>query len=43
METVYFSETLVSTYESTLRHNPEEHRQLQKMVLNDELGAVAAF
>jgi hypothetical protein len=26
METVCFSETLVSTYESTRRHNPEQHR-----------------
>jgi hypothetical protein len=26
METECFSETLVSTYESTRRHNPEEHR-----------------
>jgi hypothetical protein len=29
METVCFSETLVSTYESTRRNNPEEqHRQV---------------
>jgi hypothetical protein len=26
MEIVYFSETLVSTYESTWRRNPEQHR-----------------
>jgi hypothetical protein len=26
METVYFSETLIPTHESTRRHNPEEHR-----------------
>jgi hypothetical protein len=25
-DTVHFSETLVSTYESTRRHNPEHHR-----------------
>jgi hypothetical protein len=25
METVYFSETLVSTYKSTWPHNPQEH------------------
>jgi hypothetical protein len=28
MEKVYFSETLVSTYESTRRHNPEEQHHL---------------
>jgi hypothetical protein len=29
METICFSETMVPTYESTRRHNPEEeHRQL---------------
>jgi hypothetical protein len=28
METVCFSETLVSTYKSTRRHNPEQHRHL---------------
>jgi hypothetical protein len=27
METVFFSETLVSTYKSTWWHNPEEHQQ----------------
>jgi hypothetical protein len=26
MESVYFSETLVSIHESTPRHNPEQHR-----------------
>jgi hypothetical protein len=28
METVCFSETLVSTYESTQYHDPEQHRQM---------------
>jgi hypothetical protein len=27
METAYFSETLASTYETTRRHNPEQHHQ----------------
>jgi hypothetical protein len=30
METACFSETLVSTYESTGRHNPEEQRRHNK-------------
>jgi hypothetical protein len=31
METVFFPETLVSTYKSTWRHNPEdEHRRLYR-------------
>jgi secreted PhoX family phosphatase len=30
METVCFSETLVSTYESTRHHNPEEHQHLHR-------------
>jgi hypothetical protein len=30
METVGFSENLVSTYESTRRHNPEEKHQNPK-------------
>jgi hypothetical protein len=30
METVRISETLVSTYESTRRHTPEEQRHLHR-------------
>jgi hypothetical protein len=30
MEVVCFSETLVSTYESTRRYNPEQHRHLHR-------------
>jgi hypothetical protein len=30
METLCFSETLVSTYESTRRHNPEEQNHLNR-------------
>jgi hypothetical protein len=30
METVFFSEKLVSTYVSTRRYNPEEHRHLHR-------------
>jgi hypothetical protein len=30
METVCFSETLVFTYESTRRHNPEQHYHLHR-------------
>jgi hypothetical protein len=28
METVFFSEMLVSTYKSTRRHNPEDHMDI---------------
>jgi hypothetical protein len=31
METVRFSETLVSTYESTRRYNPEQHRHASEL------------
>jgi hypothetical protein len=30
METVCISETLVTEYESTWRHNPEQHRHLHR-------------
>jgi hypothetical protein len=30
METVCFSETLVSTYESTRHHSPEQHRHFHR-------------